>query len=47
MVIDCLRDDFQTFLDKNEYSSLKRQSKEPGAHHKYRLRERGFIYLPA
>ncbi|MCS6746325.1 papain-like cysteine peptidase [Klebsiella quasipneumoniae] len=33
MVIDCLRDDFQTFLDKNEYSSLNRQSKEPGAHH--------------
>ncbi|WP_317453914.1 DUF1796 family putative cysteine peptidase [Klebsiella quasipneumoniae] len=22
MVIDCLRDDFQTFLDKNEYSSF-------------------------
>ncbi|HCC2625658.1 TPA: hypothetical protein M4195_000096 [Klebsiella quasipneumoniae] len=33
MIIDCLRDDFQTFLDKNEYSSLNRQSKEPGAHH--------------
>ncbi|MCS5881299.1 papain-like cysteine peptidase [Klebsiella variicola subsp. variicola] len=44
MIIDCLRDDFTSFLDKNEYSSLRRQSREPGAHHnkykeKYRLNE--------
>ena len=38
---------FRLFLDKNKYSSLNRQPKESGAHHKYRLRERGFIYLPA
>ncbi|MCS5946991.1 hypothetical protein LNP25_28925 [Klebsiella variicola subsp. variicola] len=28
MIIDCLRDDFTSFLDKNEYSSLRRQSRE-------------------
>ncbi|EPQ2864799.1 TPA: hypothetical protein R4029_000106 [Klebsiella variicola subsp. variicola] len=44
MIIDCLRDDFTSFLDKNEYSSLRRQSREPGAHHnkykeKYRLND--------
>jgi hypothetical protein len=29
MIIDCLRDDFTSFLDKNEYSSLRRQSQNP------------------